>query len=225
MKFSHSLLLLFCLGWVTGLSAQVTELPFQPEQLLATLPDTPRDWTLVRSDADLFLGDALLSKATRVFWAPTKPLNASDTPPPPPGEVKIRILDTAGDVPSLADFADFKPAKNGSIERKFIGSLPAIVFGGDETKQVTQVLVSSRYILDVTFTNLPQQRVEDWLRSLHFNRLPEKSEGPPAPTGQFRLSYVDELHPEKNRSYNVAATDRKRLNEILKASHPGGDGR
>jgi hypothetical protein len=225
MKISLLVFLAVWLSWVAGLSAQVTTVPFEPDQLLAALPDAPRDWTLIRADGDLFLGDSLLSKATRVFQAPVRPSeaagialptpassrDASNKPPPPPGEVRIRILDTAGDAPSLADFADFKPGRSGSIEKKLFGSLPAIVFGGDETKQVIEVLVSSRYILNITFTNLPPQRVEDWLRAFHFDRLPEKSRTPDEPAGQFRLTHVDELHPEKNRSYLVSATDPKKL--------------
>jgi hypothetical protein len=213
MKISYLALALLWMGLASALVAgEKAAYPFSPDQLLTILPETPQDWTLTRSDAELFLGDSVLSKATRIFQAPAKTADASSgTALAPPGEVKIRVLDTASDAPSRADFANFKPGKNGPIEKKFLSSLPAIVFSEDETKQLTQVLVASRYILDITFTNVPQQRVEDWLRSFHFDRLPEKSEVPAAPAGQFHLAHVDELHPEKNRSYFVSVSEPEKL--------------
>jgi hypothetical protein len=206
MKSYYLAFVLFWMRSVTVLTAQekAATYPFQPDQLLAVLPETPREWTLIRSDADVFWGNSLLSKATRIFQAPV--LDGSNATPAPPGEVKIRILDTADDAPSRADFADFKPLRNGPIEKKLIGSLPAIVVSKDETKQLVEVLVASRFVLDITFTNLPQQRVEDWLRSFHFDRLPEKSEAPSTPTGQFRVVHVDELQPERNRSQLVSVS-------------------
>ena len=122
----------------------------------------------------------------------------------------------------MAEFSDFKPAKNESIEKKFIGPLPAIVFSGDESKQLVKVLVFSRNILDITFTNVPQQHVEDWLRSFHFDRLSGTGDVSSLPAGQFHLSHLDELHPEKNRSYSVSVTDPKKL---LKTTDTASSGR
>jgi hypothetical protein len=56
--------------------------------------------------------------------------------------------------------------------------------------------------------------VEDWLRSFHFDRLPEKSAVLAAVNGQFRLAHVDELHPEKSRSYFVSVTDAKKVPKV-----------
>jgi hypothetical protein len=215
MKLSYLAFVLLWTGLASALIAQEkAAYPFAPEQLLAILPEVPQEWTLTRSDGDFFLGDSLLSKATRVFQAPAKTVDTSKGTAAPPGEVKIRILDTASDAASRADFAGFKPGRIGPIEKKLIGALPAIVFGEDETKQLTQVLVASRYLLDITFTRLPEQRVEDWLRSFHFDRLPEKSAVLAAVNGQFRLAHVDELHPEKSRSYFVSVTDAKKVPKV-----------
>jgi len=213
MKLSR----LFCLFLLTGFSpiasAQQTTAayPYEPAQLLLALPVTPADWTLIRSDADTSLGQWLLTKATRVFQAPPLSITPASAAPVPPGEVRISVVDTGGFAPSLADFADFKPAKSGPIEKKFVESLPAIVFTDDDGHQFTQVLVASRYLVEIAFTNLPQPRLEDWLRTFHFDQLPPQNDAPAASSLEFRLSHLDELHPDKNRSYVVSVTDPARL--------------
>ena len=109
MKISYFAFVLFWTGLAPALVAQekAATYPVPPDQLLATLPETPQQWALLRSEGYSFLGDSLPSKATRIFQAPATNADASNLTPAPPGEVKIRVLDTANDAPSRADFADF----------------------------------------------------------------------------------------------------------------------
>ena len=185
--------------------------PFEPAELLLALPSTPDQWTLVRSDAELSLGRSLFSKATRIFQAPPSPADATGNAPPPPGEVRIAVVDTGGDAPSLADFADFQPVRIGTFEKKLIASLPAIIQSDDHGRQTAQILVAARYLVEITLTHLPRQRVEDWLRTFHFDQLPPKSDTPSTDSHAFLLTHIDELHPERNRTYTVLTTDPKAL--------------
>lgn len=195
--------------------------PYEPTEMLAALPDAPADWTIKRSEADTTLGDWLETRATRVFQAPPVPSNATSTPAAPQvGEIEISVTDTAGFTPSLAAFANFAPAKSGNVERKFIGSLPAVVVTRGEDGQLAQVLVSGRYIVEITLKHLAQPRIEDWLKSFHFDRLPSKSPTPATRPQEFRLTHLDELHPENNRSYSVSTTNSKRVSDFLKSLPP-----
>jgi hypothetical protein len=218
MKFTLPLLICL-LAAKSTLSAQQSfpVQPYEPEELLLALPTTPTDWTLLRSEADMSLGQWLLTKATRVFQAPPSPTSTDGTKPPP-GEVEISVADTGGYAPALAGFADFKPQKVGAFEKRLLGSLPAIVVTDEEGRQFAQILVSSRYLVEITFTRLPTEKIETWLRTFHFDLLPARNAPPSTtPPREYQLSHLDELHPAKSRSYRVSTTDPKRLPEPPKA--------
>lgn len=204
------------LALVSSAFAQQTPrvFPFEPAQLVTVLPAAPADWKVTRSTADGSLGEWLETRATRVFQAPPHPGAAADAPL---GEVEVSVVDTAGFPPSLAAFADFKTGKSGVIEKKLLGSLPAIAIAGEGGRKITQILVSTRYIVEITATHLPQHRIEDWLRGFHFDLLPAASPTPRTRPQEFRLTHVDELHPEKNRSYLVSLSNSKRVSEFLQA--------
>jgi hypothetical protein len=138
----------------------------------------------------------------------------------PPGEIELSVVDTAGFAPSLAAFANFAPGKNGTLEKKLIGTLPAIVIANQDGRQFVQVLVASRYLVELTLTNLPRQRAEDWLRGFHFESLPQTSKTPTSRPREFRLSHIDELQPKNNRSYAVSTTSARRVDAFLKSLPP-----
>lgn len=191
--------------------------PLNPTELLATLPATPTDWTLVRSDGGTNFGEWLTSRATRVFQPPPPP--PGTVPAPGPREVEITIVDTGGFAPTLTSFADFRPEKTDAMEKLYVGGLPALTFPLDEGKQFIEILVAGRLIVEITLTGLPQVKAETWLRALHFDALPRLENSLPATRqNEYRVSYLDELHPEKNRAYNVAPTDSEGLTKILKTA-------
>lgn len=221
MTLSRSVHLLFIAVASTALAQQPpTIFPFEPAQLLGVLPTAPVDWKIARSEADSSLGEWLETRATRTFQPSSGLSNGLDSSPASTGEVEISVTDTAGFAASLAQFADFAPGKNAIVEKKFLGSLPAILTSGEGGHRLTQVLVSKRYLVEITITNLPQQHVEDWLRIFHFENLPQKPVSPTKRPLEFRLSHVDELHPENDRSYVVSTTSSKRVNEFLKSLPP-----
>lgn len=193
-------------------------LPFEPAQILATLPAAPADWATTRSDAETTLGDWLATRATRVFHGSPSAQTGQEpgTPAITPVEVEVTVTDTAGFPPSLAAFTSFTPGKNGNMEKKNIGSLPAIIFTGDDGRQLTQVLVSGRYIIELSTPQSDRVRVEDWLRGFHFDKLPAQSIPLVTSVQTFRLPYVDELHPENNRIYSVSTTSSNRISDFLK---------
>lgn len=211
------LILLFAASGAIPASAQQTPgtFPFEPAQLLTVLPSAPAEWTITRSEAETTLGDWLETRATRVFHSPPQPSpNNNDTATA--GEVEIAVTDTAGFTPSLAGFANFTSSKSGGVEKKLIGSLPAIIFAGENGGQVTQVLVANRYIVEISLSHLPSSRIEDWLRGFHFEQLPPKPSTPATRQHDFHLTHIDELLPENNRSYFVSTTSSKRVSDFLK---------
>lgn len=192
--------------------------PFEPAQMLGVLPTAPADWKVLRSVADSTLGEWLETRATRVFQAPPAPASAGAAviPDAPPGQIEISVVDTAGFTPALVAFANFTTAKSGNMEKKLIGSVPAIVIGSETERQFVELLVSSRYLVEITLTNLPRQRIDDWLRTFHFETLPQANRAPTRGTREFRLTHLDELQPKNNRSYSVSTTSAKRVDAFLK---------
>lgn len=219
---------LFALASTAAAENAPAAFPFEPAQLLTVLPTTPSRWTLLRSEANTSLSAWLQTRATRVFQAPPpEPDSASPAVAAPAapslGEAEISVLDTGGFTSALAAFLDFTPGKNGNVERKQFGSLPAILTTSEDGLQLAEVLVSNRFIVRISLKNLPKSRVEDWLRTFHFDALPAKSPTPTTRPSEFRLSYVDELHPEKNRSRTASTTSSKRVREFLKLLPPETD--
>lgn len=222
LRFASRFLALAFVASITQASAQTPALvfPYEPAQLLAVLPTTPADWKVLRSDAGMTLGDWVETRATRIFEAPPAPPTADNPAPAPSGQIALSVIDTAGYTPALAAFADFRPEKTGDVEKKLLGSLPAIVVVREDGRQFVRVLVASRYIVELTLTNLPRHRAEDWLRGFHFDALPATSKTPTVRPQEFRLSRVDELQPKKNRSYVVATTSATRMDAFLKSLPP-----
>ncbi|HSI13318.1 MAG TPA: hypothetical protein VK961_14805 [Chthoniobacter sp.] len=192
--------------------------PYEPAQLLAALPAAPAEWSTTRSEAETTLGDWLETRATRVYRRnPSTPAENDAVAASAPLEVEISVTDTGGLSSSLAAFANFTPGQSGRVEKKLIGSLPSIIFAGEDGRQLTQVLVSGRYIIELAASRSSQFRVDDWLRAFRFNDLPPVSATPHSRPKEFRLTHVDELHPENNRSYSVSTTNSSRVSSFLKS--------
>jgi hypothetical protein len=219
MNLHRLVLLAPLIALVSTAPAQTTPaiFPFEPAQVLGVLPAAPAEWKVTRSEADTTLGEWLETRATRVFQAPP---TRSTTATSAPGEAEISVVDTAGFEPALAAFAGFVPGRSGDLEKKLIGSSPAIVITSENGRQFTQLLISSRYLVEITLTNLPQHRAEDWLRLFRFDSLPAKSRTQTNAPREFRLSHVDELQPRNNRSYTASTTSAKRVNDFLKTLPP-----
>ncbi len=186
--------------------------PFAPKDLLHALPTAPAEWKVIRSDAETTLSEWPQTTATRVYQV-SSPATATEKTAEVV-EVEIALIDTAGYAPALASFANFSPIKTEGFEKKLIGALPAIVSGKEDERQVTQVLVSGRYLIEITLTNPRRsQRAEDWLRLFRFTALPANSPAPTNTLREFRVSYFDELNPANNRSHLVSSGESPRLEE------------
>jgi hypothetical protein len=220
MKLRIIVALLSLGAWTARTSAQQTPtiFPFDPAQLLVVLPAAPADWKVIRSEAENTLGEWLETRATRVFQAPPSPVAdaGAATSALPPAEIEITVVDTAGFAPALATFANFTPGKVANIEKKLTGTLPTIIITNENERQFVQVLVAARYIVELTMTNLPRPRVDDWLRSFHFDALPPASKTPTNRPREFRLAHIDELQPKNNRTLLVSTTNSKRVDDFLK---------
>jgi hypothetical protein len=175
-------------------------LPASPTDLLQVLPQAPDRWTMTQSQAKTVLAGWLQTRAVRVFLPPP-PVDGT----PAKGSVEIAVLDTGGFRQSLGDFADFKPGKNGPIERLLIAGYPALQIPDLQGNPRVQILLASRYIVEVKIIGLPAEKIESWLRALHFDTLPRQAsaDGSALPS-VVSLSSIDELHPERNRTYSVS---------------------
>jgi hypothetical protein len=203
MKLSSlSLGLLLLLGPIAAVTRADTppSLPASPANLLQVLPQTPNRWTLTQSQARTVLSGWLQTRAVRVFQAPP-PTDGTTAV----GSVEIAVLDTGGFRQSLGDFTDFKPGKSGPIERLLIAGYPALQIPDLGGNPRTQILLASRYIVGVKIIGLPAEKIEPWLRALHFDLLPRRTsaDSDALPT-VVTLESIDELHPERNRTYSVS---------------------
>jgi len=197
--------LLFAFVFASSTWARASEpvVPVAPSELLSVLPAAPQDWTLATSEAETSLDQWLRTRATRVYKVATPPNGAAAPAIPANASVEISITDTGGYASTIADFADFKPGKTGPLERLYISNLPAQVLSISSDEVLTQALAAQRFLIEVTIKSLPNVKVDAWLRLLRFDALHLPATAQTTLPVPVRLALVDELHPERNRSYTV----------------------
>lgn len=205
---ASSLLSLFALfsGAAAADEKALLKTPVSPEVLLTALPPANPTWTLVRSEGEAIYDDGLKSSAVRVFRpAAVASANSPDgQAPAATAEVKVVLSDFGGWIPG--DFENFKPGKDGDRERYQIGSYPAISLTRDRQRRI-KVLLASRYVVEITFVDLPREKAESWLQALNFEGL-RGSQSVPVTPGQheFLIRYVDELQPARNRQHRLVVS-------------------
>ena len=186
--------------------------PVKPEALIAILPAASENWKVTRSQGEIALGEWLESRATRVYKF------VSQSPEiPSVGQVELRLTDTANFPAALGDFQDFQTGKNGALEKTLIEENPALILPLSESKTLVQILVDNRYLVRLTFSELPKVDAASWLKSLkldvlHQIKTPSAGELPE----EVKLVFLDELQPHKNRAYSVAPPNNKVYAEYLK---------
>lgn len=187
--------------------------PLTPAQLLAALPKPTSGWTLQKSQGETSLARWVESRARRAYVPPVDPKTGLA-----PGLVELRLKDTGGFRPALHAFKDFKPVKSGDEEKLYLNGQPAVVTrDSDEPGSVqARVLLAGRFVLEITTTGRPEERLEAWVNQVdaaQLARLPVvKSETLPA---SVEIVHVDELQPARSRSYTVTTTNAGLLKKLL----------
>ena len=202
---ASSLLSVFALiSNATAEEKAVLKTPVSPEALLSALPTATPAWTVVRAEGETNYDDRLKSSAVRVLHpAVGAQTNAADgqAPAAATGEVKVALSDFGGWIPG--DFENFKPGKEGDREKHLIGSYPAISLTRDRLRRI-KVLLASRYVVEITFVDLPREKAETWLQALNFEGLRGSQSVPVSPAQhEFLIRFVDELQPARNRQHRM----------------------
>lgn len=201
-------------GHAAPASAEPTRVvPLTPAQLLAALPKPTSGWTLQKSQGETSLARWVESRARRTYVPPVDPKTGLAA-----GLVELRLKDTGGFRPALHAFKDFKPEKSGDEEKLYLNGQPAVVTrDSDEPGSVqARVLLAGRFVLEITTTGRPEERLEAWVNQVdaaQLGRLPVvKAETLPA---SVQIVHVDELQPGRSRSYTATTTNAVALKKML----------
>ena len=201
-------------GHAAPASAEPTRVvPLTPVQLLAALPKPTSGWALQKSQGETSLARWVESRAKRIYLPPVDPKTGSAA-----GQVELRLRDTGGFRPALHAFKDFKPVKSGDEEKLYLNGQPAVVTRDSDEPGTVQakVLLSGRFVLEITTTDRPEEKLEAWVHQVdaaQLDRLPVvKADTLPA---SVQIVHVDELQPARNRSYTATTTNAVALKEML----------
>lgn len=184
--------------------------PAEPPVLFAALPGGDATWKLAESRAKSdYNSDWVQTVVTRSWEGAV----ATDGANP---RVQITLIDTGG-----------FPAFNGMFlaqenpNRTKLAGFPAVIYpaaaAGVESACAN---VAGRFLLRIKTQHLPRGAMEDWLRKVKTSDLEALAarggiEKLPNPLPMF---VVDEIHPNRNRSWKMAWTDAETLRKANEAA-------
>jgi hypothetical protein len=219
MKKFLSLLCAIAISSQLAMADSRQVMPLEPSVLITYLPATPSQWTMnVSTAGNNFTRGRVIAYAERDFKQNPPPPIPGMTPKPfVPATLKIFLSDTG----NKNDFGGmFVAPATGSPQANVtylqIKGMPARMIKADttDTDPVTSgttpadtairlnILIASRFLLEIRSTNLADHDLRIYANSLDFTKLlsvPVSAETDVS--DPVLISRVDELHPQNTRSY------------------------
>jgi hypothetical protein len=182
-------------------------LPLSPKEVLALLPPTPADWKVTTSAATNQISSWLVTIAQRQIESlETEKRNTTGTTAQsaPPMRTTFMLIDSGYDPSAAGAFADFKPAKNGNVEKAFFLNCPIIRTRPSATSESLQMLINRRFVFRVDAENQPKDAALRWAQQIPM----EKYSTPQAATlttlpQQVIIRSVDELNPRNDHESQI----------------------
>lgn len=183
-------------------------LPLPPKEVLGLLPPTPANWKVTISAATNQISSWLVTIAQRQIELPQtekrSPSEAS-AQPAPPMRTTFMLIDSGYDPSAAGAFADFKPAKNGNVEKAYFLNCPVIRTLSSARSESLQMLINRRFVFRVEAENQPKDAALRWAQQIPM----DKCNLPQAPTltalpPQVVIRSVDELNPRNDHESTVA---------------------
>jgi len=185
--------------------------PMELTELLKLLPTCPDTWIINRSQARTLYQDNLEAYAMREFeeFIPPSVKGAKDAPKPE--TVIIVIRDTCGQGPHLEPFREeTAPTSGGDFKLGNWNRYPAMLVRMGAKRQALRVLVGNRFVVEVVFSGNNLKSLKWWLERCDLKTLAHaKQQRQLIVNDQVALDFLDELHPERTRSYSVPLETKK----------------
>jgi len=232
VAFVWVLLFLANAGLMNSLYSQSTKnkvvMGVPPATLLEIMPKPPNGWKLISSVGtnEISAFPALLTFAIREYRFDPPPAQPGD-PIPLPKITKITLLDTAYDPDRAFVFDSFHetgPA-GPNIKRFTVEGIPFVDQMVSASLRIVSGAFDGRFIITATLENQTKEDRDAWLAALDVASLTSwmkrAPQVPPTPDF-FKVSRIDELHPETNQSLTVSyMTEAQRRIEEKKVQRDG----
>jgi len=194
---------------------QLPLLPLVPSELSAVMPGKVKGWKLKQASAKNTYTRWIQTRAIRVYES--EPKRKQDKPL----TIRIKLTDTGRFYPSIQYFGALEKLKGagadaGPVSKRFAGMRGSEQSFPDGRKQV-RVLLEGRYIIEFL---LPQgfrdRQLDLFLDAFNLNALKGKK-GKPVKRlpSTYTMRSIDELNPERNRSYQMAIITAEEVKVML----------
>jgi hypothetical protein len=190
-------------------------LPLLPSELSAVMPNEVKGWQLKQATAKNTYTKWLQTRAIRVFES--QPRSKEDVPL----TVRVKLTDTGRFYPAIQHFRSLAKLEDDGtgadpLRRRFAGLRGSEQRFPDGRTQV-KVLIEGRYIVEFLLPDgFRDAQLDLFLDAFSFNTLKGKKERSvkKLPT-TYTMHSIDELHPERNRSYQMAIITAEEVNKML----------
>jgi hypothetical protein len=194
---------------------QLPVLPIIPSELSAAMPGMMKGWKLKQATAKNTYTKWIQTRATRVFESEPKQKGEK------PLTVRIKLTDTGRFYPSIQFFFSSKnlngdAAGAGPARKRLAGLRGSEQVFPDGRKQV-RALFDERFIIELLLpAGVNDAQVDLFLSHFNFNVLKGKKGKPVKrlpPT--YTMRSIDELKPQRNRSYQMAIITAEEVKQML----------
>ncbi|MEM7144278.1 MAG: hypothetical protein AAF591_04035 [Verrucomicrobiota bacterium] len=192
------------LGSSEGADGQLK--PLSVEAVLKAMPKAPENWKLTKSTAETYFSDGMVTRGVREFeYSPPDP-----EAPNRGATCRLELLDTAGNAKELSRFKNFKEEQGDGYQKIVVKSFPAIVREIPNYGTSVSLMANKRYRLNILLKGLPLNQVGAWIEATNFAALASvPDESMPGELFRVEVTVLDELNPDKNRTYTQMLSDRE----------------
>ena len=202
-------------GQQVAVRKQLPVLPLMPSQLSAAMPNAVKGWKLKQATA----------KNTYTKWIQARAIRVFESEPKRKGDkvltVIVKLTDTGRFYPSIQFFAKSRKLNSGASGERSVSQGLAGLRGSEQIfpdgRKLIRALFDGRFILEVILpAEIKDAQSELFINGFKFDAL--KGRGG-KPVNRLPSSYtmrsIDELNPERNRSYQMAIITAKEVKLML----------
>ena len=193
---------------------QLPVMPLMPSELSAAMPNAVKGWKLKQATA----------KNTYTKWIQARAIRVFESEPKRKGDkiltVSVKLTDTGRFYPSIQFFANsskLNSGKGASSARKRVVGLRGSEQIFPDGRKLIRALFDGRFILEVLLpAGIDDAQSELFINGFKFDALKGRG-GKPVKRlpSTYTMRSIDELNPERNRSYQMAIITAKEVKQML----------
>ena len=193
---------------------QLPVMPLMPSELSAAMPNAVKGWKLKQATA----------KNTYTKWIQARAIRVFESEPKRKGDkiltVSVKLTDTGRFYPSIQFFANsskLNSGKGASSARKRVVGLRGSEQIFPDGRKLIRALFDGRFILEVLLpAGIDDAQSELFITGFKFDALKGRG-GKPVKRlpSTYTMRSIDELNPERNRSYQMAIITAKEVQQML----------